>query len=156
MSGDLPRDANWLIGVTVLAEVGRRAARCRPRARAVRAARALRGPQRGRRAGGDLQLLRLAPARHPRRRARGSWEAGQGSYFADALDYARAAWAPARGRARTLGRAGSSMLLARGEPGGRQRRARELLAGAVLLADAVGMDVLAEHSRDLVRSGAPR
>ena len=119
--GDLPRDANWLIGVTVLAEVCG-ALHDASRARgAVRAARALRGAQRGRGARGDLQRLRLPAARDPRRRARAVGPGG-------APLRRRAGDAPAHGtrpwQARHARGAWGEMLLARGRAGGRGPRPR--------------------------------
>jgi hypothetical protein len=45
------------------------------------------------------------------------------------------------------------MLLTRRQRGDKAR-ARELLADAVLIADALGMGVVAQRARDLVPSGA--
>ena len=67
--GALPRDANWLIAVTLLAEVCARLGDVRARAGALRAAPALRRAQRRRRARDGLQRLGLPPARHARRDA---------------------------------------------------------------------------------------
>ena len=65
----LPRDANWLIALTLAAEVCAALRRRRAGARAAHAARAPRRPQRARGAGGELQRVRVAAARHAGRGA---------------------------------------------------------------------------------------
>ena len=144
----LPRDANWLIAVTLLAEVcgalgdGRRA----------EALYALLLPYAGRNVvvgraatcnGSASRLLGLLAAAMRR------WDAAE-SHFADALEmHERMGTGP--WRARTLV-AWAEMLLAR-RARGDKARARELLADAVLAADALEMPELAERARALVPAG---
>ena len=144
----LPRDANWLIAVTLLAEV---AGALHDAGRAEELYEALL-PYAGRvvvvgRAatsnGSASRLLGLLAAAMKR------WDAAE-AHFADAMTmHERMRSRP--WRARTLV-AWAEMLLARRAKGDKAR-ARELLADAVLEADALGMPVLAERARRLVPAG---
>jgi DNA-binding SARP family transcriptional activator len=146
--GDLPRDGNWLIGVTVLAEV------CGTLGDAERAGELyeLLEPYAGRNVvvgraatcnGSASRLLGLLAAAMKR------WDAAE-RHFEDALElHERMGARP--WRARTLV-SWAGMLLAR-RARGDKARARELLADAVLEADALGMAALAERARALVPAG---
>jgi DNA-binding SARP family transcriptional activator len=137
-ASELPRDANWLIGVTLLAEV------CGVLRDASRAGELyeLLEPYAGRNVivgraatcnGSASRLLGILAA------VGGQWELAE-RHFADALEmHVRMGTRP--WQARTLV-AWGEMLLARGADGD-GARARELLAEAAALAEAVGMGVLA-------------
>ena len=144
----LPRDANWLIGVTLLAEVcgalgdGERAG----------ALYELLEPYAGRNVivgraatcnGSASRLLGILAA------ASGRWELAE-RHFADALAmHERMGTRP--WQARTLVVVGGDAAGAR-RPGRRGPRARAAGRRRVL-ADALGMDVLAERTRALVPAG---
>jgi DNA-binding SARP family transcriptional activator/tetratricopeptide (TPR) repeat protein len=144
-AADLPRDANWLIGVTLLAEV------CGVLRDASRAGElyALLEPYAGRNVvvgraatcnGSASRLLGILAA------VREQWDLAEG-HFSDALEmHVRMGTRP--WQARTLV-AWAEMLLARGAPGD-AARARELLADAVELAEAVGMGALGQRARAAV------
>jgi DNA-binding SARP family transcriptional activator len=145
---DLPRDANWLIGVTLLAEVcgalgdGERAA----------ALYELLEPYAGRNVvvgraatcnGAASRLLGILAA------AMRSWELAEGHFISALAMHERMGARPWVARTQI---AYAEMLLARRERGDKAR-ARELLADAVLVADALGMSVAAQRARDLVPAG---
>jgi tetratricopeptide (TPR) repeat protein len=145
----IPRDANWLIAVTLLAEV------CGALRDAVAAA-ALYGllePYAGRNVvvgraatcnGSASRLLGILAA------AMRDWDVAE-SHFADALAmHERMGARPWEARTQL---AYGEMLLARRRRGDKAR-ARELLASAVVTADALGMPVVAERARALVPAGA--
>jgi DNA-binding SARP family transcriptional activator/tetratricopeptide (TPR) repeat protein len=146
---DLPRDANWLIGVTLLAEVcgalgdGARAeplyAQLEPYAgRNVVVGRAATCN------GAAARLLGTLAA------AMRSWELAEG-HFISALDmHERMGARPWTARTQL---AYAEMLLARRRRGDRAR-ARELLGEAVVTAEALGMGVVAARARALVPAGA--
>ena len=147
----LPRDANFLIAVTLLAEVcgalgdADRAAELLPAAGAARRA------QRARRARGELQRLGLAAARDPRGRAR----AVGGGRAAASRRRSRCTcgWAPGRGwRARSW--RGRRCCWPAASRATRPRRGPRL-AEAIVLADALGMVAVAERARALVAGGEP-
>jgi tetratricopeptide (TPR) repeat protein len=146
---DLPRDANWLIAVTLLAEV------CGALADGARAESLYRllEPYAGRNVvvgraatcnGAAARLLGiLAAAMH-------SWETAE-RHFISALEmHERMGARPWVARTQL---AYAEMLLTRRQRGDKAR-ARELLADAVLIADALGMGVVAQRARDLVPAGA--
>ena len=93
-----PRDANWLIAITLMAEVCGALGDAERARGALRAARALRGPQRRRRPQRHLQRLRLAAARHPRR-GRGASTSWPSATSTQAQDDARRDGRPAVARA---------------------------------------------------------
>jgi hypothetical protein len=133
-----------MIGITLLAEVcGALGDGDVPGP--VRRARAVRGPQRRRRPGGDLQRRRRAPLRILAGAMR-QWELARAFITArDARADGRAAVGGADlAYAEMLSRAASAAT----------KRARELLADAVVIADALGMGVIAQRARDLVPAGA--
>ena len=130
--GTLPRDANWLIAITLLAEVCARLGDAAPRRGALRRAGALRGPQRARGARRDLQRLGVAPPR----RARGGRSATGRARRSTSPP--RSAMHEAMGARPFVARtqlAWAEMELARGDAGA----ARERLAEAIVIADALGM-----------------
>ncbi len=148
---DLPRDANWLIAVTLLAEV------CGALGDGARAGElyALLEPYAGRNVvvgraatcnGSASRLLGILAA------ARRDWDTAEG-HFKQALEM-HAAMGARPWTARTQV-AYAQMLLGRGAPTD-IAAAGELLADAVVLADALGMVALAERARALVpaRAGA--
>ena len=144
----LPRDANWLIAVTLLAEVA--GSLPDPERAAVLYDALL--PYAGRvvvvgRAatcnGAAARLLGLLAA------ATRDWDAAERHYEDALATHERMESRP--WRARTLV-AWAEMLLARRAKGDKAR-ARDLLADAVLEADALGMPVLAERARTLVPAG---
>jgi DNA-binding SARP family transcriptional activator len=144
----LPRDANWLIGVTLLAEVcgalrdGERA----PALYALLEPYAGRNVVVGRAAtcnGSASRLLGILAATMRR------WDEAE-RHFADALEmHERIGARP--WQARTLVALAEMCLLRRAR--GDKARARGLLADAVVLADAVGMPALGERARALVPAG---
>jgi tetratricopeptide (TPR) repeat protein len=145
---ELPRDANWLIANTLLAEVcgmlgdGARASvlyeRLLPYAgRNVVVGRASTCN------GSASRLLGMLAAAMRR------WDDAD-AHFADAMDmHTRMGAHPWRARTAV---AWASMLLCR-RARGDKARARELLASAVVEADALGMPVVASHARRLVPAG---
>ena len=147
---DMPRDANWLIGVTLLAEV------CGALGDGARAEPlyALLEPYAGR----NVVVGRAATCNGAASRLLGtlaaamrSWELAEG-HFIDALAmHERMGARPWVARTQL---AYAEMLLARRRRGDKAR-ARDLLADAVLTADALGMGVVAQRARDLVPAGSP-
>jgi DNA-binding SARP family transcriptional activator len=145
----LPRDANWLIAVTLLAEVcgafgdGRRA----------EALYELLEPYEGRNVivgraatcnGSASRLLGILAAAMRR------WELAEG-HFAGALEmHDRMGARPWVARTQV---AYAEMLLAR-RGRGDKAHARELLAAAAVTADVLGMPVVGERARSLVPAGA--
>ena len=146
----LPRDANWLIAVTLLAEV------CGALGDADRAGElhALLAPHGGRNVlvgraascnGSASRLLGILAA------VLGQWEEAE-RRFAEAREmHVRMGARPWLARTEL---AWAEMLLARGEPGD-DVAARERLAEAIVLADALGMVAVAERARALVAGGEP-
>ena len=145
---ELPRDANWLIGVTLLAEV------CGALGDGGRAE-ALYGllePYEGRNVvvgraatcnGAASRLLGiLASAMH-------EWELAEGHFISALAMHERMGARPWAARTRL---AYAEMLLTRRRRGDKAR-ARDLLAEAVTGADALGMPVVAERARALVPAG---
>jgi len=144
-----PRDANWLIAVTLLAEV------CGALGDGARAAELYRllAPYAGRNVvvgrnatsyGGASRLLGvLAVARQDFELAERHFEEAQALH-------ARMGARPWEARTQV---AFAEMLLQR-RRGDDVARASELLADAILVADALGMVVLAEHARSLVPAPA--
>jgi DNA-binding SARP family transcriptional activator len=146
---DMPRDANWLIGVTLLAEV------CGALGDGERAEPlyTLLEPYAGR----NVVVGRAATCNGAASRLLGtlagamrSWEVAEG-HFIDAL--AMHEKMGARPWVARTQLAYAEMLLARRRRGDKAR-ARDLLAEAVLTADALGMGVVAQRARDLVPAGA--
>ena len=145
----LPRDANWLICVTLLAEVcgrlgdGERAGELY----ALLKSYAGRNVVVGRAAtcnGSASRLLGILAG------VRGEWELAE-HHFAAALDlHERMGARPWTAHTRV---AVAEMLLARRGPGD-EGAAREMLADAIVLADALGMVALAERARALVPAAA--
>jgi DNA-binding SARP family transcriptional activator len=145
----VPRDANWLIAVTLLAEV------CGALGDGERAAvlYELLKPYAGR----TVVVGRAATCNGSASRLLGilatvlrSWELAEG-HFLDALGtHERMGARPWTARTQV---AYAEMLLARRAKGDKAR-ARELLADAVLAADALGMPVVAERARGLVPAGS--
>jgi hypothetical protein len=142
----LPRDAQWLIATTLLAEV------CGRLGDAARAAELyeLLAPYAGRNVvvgraatfnGSASRLLGILA------RVLGDW-AGAERHFADAMAMHEAMGA--RPFAARTQLAWAEMELARGDV----QRARELLADAIVTADALGMVVVAERARGLVAAPA--
>ena len=146
----LPRDANWLIAVTLLAEV------CGALGDADRAGEllALLAPHGGRNVlvgraascnGSASRLLGILAT------VLGQWEEAE-RWFAEALEmHVRMGARPWLARTEL---AWAEMLLARGEPGD-EVAARQRLAEAIVLADALGMVAVAERARALVTGGEP-
>ena len=146
-----PRDANWLIAITLMAEVcgraGRRGAgarsstRCSSPTRAATWSSGATRPATARPRGcsGMLAAARgrvragRAPLRGRRRRCTRRWARGRGT------------------RAR---RCRTRRCCSRGARPGDVERATEMLADAILVADALGMVVLAERARRLVPAAA--
>jgi hypothetical protein len=146
----LPRDANWLIAVTLLAEV------CGALGDADRAGelQALLAPHRGRNVlvgravscnGSASRLLGILAG------VLGQWEEAE-RRFAEARDM-HVAMGARPWLARTE-LAWGEMLLERGEPGD-EAAGRERLAEAIVIADALGMVAVAERARALVSGGGP-
>jgi DNA-binding SARP family transcriptional activator/tetratricopeptide (TPR) repeat protein len=146
----LPRDANWLIAVTLLAEV------CGSLGDADRAGDllALLAPHGGRNVlvgraascnGSASRLLGILAT------VLGQWEEAE-RWFAEALEmHVRMGARPWLARTEL---AWAEMLLARGESGD-DVAARQRLAEAIVLADALGMVAVAERARALVTGGEP-
>jgi DNA-binding SARP family transcriptional activator len=147
---DMPRDANWLIGVTLLAEV------CGALGDGERAEPlyALLEPYAGR----NVVVGRAATCNGAASRLLGTlaaamraWELAE-EHFIDALAmHERMGARPWVARTQL---AYAEMLLARRRRGDKAR-ARELLADAVLTADALGMRCFAQRARDLVPAAGP-
>jgi hypothetical protein len=146
---ELPRDANWLIGVTLLAEV------CGALGDGARAEGlyALLEPYAGRNVvvgraatcnGAASRLLGILAA------AMREWECAEGHFISALAMHERMGAKPWVARTQL---AYAEMLLTRRQRGDKAR-ARELLADAVLIADALGMGVVAQRARDLVPAGA--
>jgi DNA-binding SARP family transcriptional activator len=147
----LPRDANWLIAVTLLAEV------CGARGDAGHACRlyTMLEPYAGRNVvvgraagcnGSASRLLGILAATLER------WDVAE-RHFAAALDM-HAAMGARPWTARTEV-AWAEMLLARAAPGDAER-ARERLEGAIELADELGMVSVAARARGLAEGARPR
>src|SRR3954451_23254012 len=144
-----PHDANWLIAITLMAEV------CGALGDAARAAELYRllEPYAGRNVvvgraatcnGSASRLLAILAT------AQGSWELAE-RHFEDAQAMHSAMGArPLHARTQV---SYAEMLLARRGPGDVER-ATEMLADAILVADALGMVVLAERARRLVPAAA--
>jgi DNA-binding SARP family transcriptional activator len=146
---NVPRDANWLITITLLAEVcgalgdGERA----------EALYEMLQPYAGRNVvvgraatcnGAASRLLGILAA------ARRCWEVAEEHFIAAQDLHARMGARPWAARTSV---AYAEMLLARRRRGDKAR-ARELLAEAVVEADALGMPVVAERARGLVPAGS--
>jgi tetratricopeptide (TPR) repeat protein len=147
---DMPRDANWLIGVTLLAEV------CGALGDGERAAPlyALLEPYAGR----NVVVGRAATCNGAASRLLGTlaaamreWELAEGHFIEALAMHERMGARPWIARTQL---AYAEMLLARRQRGDKAR-ARELLADAVVSADALGMRVFAQRARDLAPDGAP-
>jgi DNA-binding SARP family transcriptional activator len=139
---DFPLDANWLIAITLMAEV------CGALGDSARAAQlyAMLEPYAGRNVvvgrnatfnGSASWLLGWLAA------AQGRYELAETHYAAAQEMHAAMGARPFHARTQV---AWAEMLLARGET----ERAAEMLADAILVADALGMVVLAERARSLV------
>ena len=145
-----PRDANWLIAITLLAEV------CGALGDGARARGALRrcsSPTRDATSWSAATRPTTAP---PRGCSACSPPRGASTTSPSATSRTRrrctSAWAPARGtRAR---RSVYAQMLLERRRGDDLARAGELLADAILVADALGMVVLAERARELVPAPA--
>jgi DNA-binding SARP family transcriptional activator/tetratricopeptide (TPR) repeat protein len=147
---DLPRDANWLIGVTLLAEV------CGALGDGARAEAlyALLEPYAGRNVvvgraatcnGAASRLLGILAA------AMRAWELAEGHFISALEMHERMGARPWIARTQL---AYAEMLLTRRQRGDKAR-ARELLSDAVLIADALGMGVVAQRARDLLPAAVP-
>src|SRR4051812_6412346 len=144
-----PRDANWLIAITLLAEV------CGALGDSLRAGElyALLEPYAGRNVivgrnatcnGSASRLLGILAA------AQGAWDVAE-RHFEDAQAmHAGMGARPWHARTQV---SYAEMLLARRGPGDAER-ASEMLADAIVVADALGMVVLAERARRLVPAAA--
>jgi tetratricopeptide (TPR) repeat protein len=145
---NLPRDANWLIGVTLLAEVCG-ALGDGARAEALYAALepyAGRNVVVGRAAtcnGAAARLLGTLAA------AMRSWELAEGHFISALAMHERMGARPWVARTQL---AYAEMLLTRRQRGDKAR-ARKLLADAVVIADALGMPVVARRARALAPAG---
>jgi DNA-binding SARP family transcriptional activator/tetratricopeptide (TPR) repeat protein len=146
---DIPHDANWLIAVTLLAEVcgglgdGERAGELY----------GLLEPYAGRNVvvgrnatnnGSASRLLGILAS------ARGEWDLAERHFHAAQRMHTQMGARPWYARTQV---AHAEMLLRRASNGD-DARASELLADAILIADALGMVVLAEHARALVPARA--
>jgi hypothetical protein len=80
----------------------------------------------------------------------GSWELAEGHFISALAMHERMGARPWVARTQL---AYAEMLLTRRRRGDKAR-ARELLADAVVIADALGMGVVAQRARDLVPAGA--
>ena len=146
----LPRDANWLIALTLAAEV------CAELGDAARA-RELAGllaPHGGR----NVLVGRAASCNGCASRQLGmlasvlrDWDEAELRFFEAREMHVRMGARPFLARTEL---AWAEMLLARGEPGD-DAAARERLAEAVVIADALGMVAVAERARALVAGGEP-
>ncbi len=145
---DMPRDANWLIGVTLLAEV------CGALGDGERAEPlyTLLEPYAGR----NVVVGRAATCNGAAARllgtlatARRSWELAEGHFINALAMHERMGARPWAARTQL---AYAEMLLARRRRGDKAR-ARDLLADAVLTADALGMPGFAQRARDLMPAG---
>ncbi len=145
----LPRDANWMIGITLLAEVCG-ALGDGDRAQALYDALepyAGRNVVVGRAAtcnGAASRLLGILAA------AMRQWELAESHFISALAMHERMGARPWVARTQL---AYAEMLLTRRQRGDKAR-ARELLADAVVIADALGMGVVAQRARDLVPAGA--
>jgi tetratricopeptide (TPR) repeat protein len=144
----LPRDANWLIALTLLAEV------CTALGDATRARELydLLAPHGGRNVlvgrgascnGCASRLLGMLAG------VLGEWDDAERRFFEAREMHVRMGARPWLARTEL---AWAEMLLARGEPGD-DVAARERLAEAIVIGDALGMVVLAERARALVAGG---
>ena len=145
----LPRDANWLIGVTLLAEVCG-ALGDGERAQALYDALE---PYAGR----NVVVGRAATCNGAASRLLGilagamrQWELAEGHFIGALAMHERMGARPWVARTQL---AYAEMLLTRRRRGDKAR-ARELLADAVVTADALGMGVVARRARELVPAGA--
>jgi hypothetical protein len=145
---EMPRDANWLIGVTLLAEV------CGALGDGERAAPlySLLEPYAGR----NVVVGRAATCNGAAARLLGtlaaairSWELAEGHFISALAMHERMGARPWVARTQL---AYAEMLLARRRRGDKAR-ARDLLADAVGTADALGMGVVAQRARGLVPAG---
>jgi DNA-binding SARP family transcriptional activator len=145
----VPRDANWLIAVTLLAEV------CGGLGDGARAAHLyeLLEPYAGR----NVVVGRVATCNGAASRllgslaaAMGSFELAEGHFIEAQALHDRMGARPWAARTNV---AYAEVLLARRRRGDKAR-ARELLAEAVVVADALGMPVVAERARSLVPAGS--
>jgi tetratricopeptide (TPR) repeat protein len=145
---EMPRDANWLIGVTLLAEV------CGALGDGARAAPlySLLEPYAGR----NVVVGRAATCNGAAARLLGtlaaamrSWELAEGHFISALAMHERMGARPWVARTQL---AYAEMLLARRRRGDKAR-ARDLLADAVGTADALGMGVVAQRARGLVPAG---
>ena len=146
---EMPRDANWLIGVTLLAEV------CGALGDGSRAEPLyeLLEPYAGR----NVVVGRAATCNGAAARLLGtlaaamrSWELAEGHFISALAMHERMGARPWVARTQL---AYAEMLLARRRRGDKAR-ARELLAEAAVTADALGMWVVAQRARDLVPAGS--
>jgi len=144
----LPRDANWLIAMTLLAEV----CAALGDVSSARELYALLEPYAGR----NVVVGRAASCNGSASRLLGILAGTLGRWGVAERHFADAVTMHERMRARPwLARtqlAWGGMLLARGEEGDLQR-ARERLAEAIVEADALGMAAVAERARALVAGG---
>ncbi len=145
----LPRDANWMIGITLLAEVCG-ALGDGERAQALYDALE---PYAGR----NVVVGRAATCNGAASRLLGilagamrQWELAEGHFISALAMHERMGARPWVARTQL---AYAEMLLTRRQRGDKAR-ARELLADAVVIADALGMGVVAQRARDLVPAGA--
>jgi tetratricopeptide (TPR) repeat protein len=141
----VPRDANWLIAITLVAEVCG-ALRDGPRAAelyAILLPYAGRNVVVGRNAtnnGSASRLLGILAT------AQGAWDIAEHHFEEAQRMHAHMGARPWHARTQV---SYAEMLLARGRADD-ATRAAEMLADAILVADALGMVVLAEHARSLV------
>jgi tetratricopeptide (TPR) repeat protein len=145
---DLPRDANWLIGVTLLAEVcgalgdGERAAELYDALEPYAGRNVVVGRAATCNGAASRLLGILASAMH-------SWDLAESHFISALAMHERMGARPWVARTQL---AYAEMLLQRRRRGDKAR-AQELLADAVLIADALGMGVVADRARALVRAG---
>jgi tetratricopeptide (TPR) repeat protein len=142
---DIPRDANWLIGITLLAEVcgalgdGERAGELYELLRPYAGRNVIVG-RNATNNGSASRLLGLLAT------ARGEWDLAERHFEEAQAMHAHMGARPWHARTQ-VGYA--EMLLARGRADD-ATRASEMLADAILVADALGMVVLAERARSLI------